>query len=210
MKPADYMRSDNWHGSFYELSLELGPPGDNDRAVSALRAMWDLPELFGPWRGREAYGTAPIVPELDNECLSHYGLLSLGNEKRVGCMSFLIRCDDADWLDLSIPTGMLERAFPVTYPLDVETNGWLREVDDLLASVAARVYGRVPFLLGCLGEECSGCRRASELSRADCERGGFLVPAALYERLSPRRSPTPDTQDLNYLPYGGPHITFGA
>lgn len=210
MKSSDYLRAENWHGSFYELSLQLGPPGDNERAITALRAMWDLPELLGPWRTREAFGTAPVVPELDNECLTHYGVLSLSNQVRVGCMSFLIRCDDADWLDLSIPTGMLERVFHVRYPLDAQTSSWLREIDDLFASVGDRVYRQVPFLLGCLGEESSGCRKASELSSSDCVRGGFLVPTVLYEKLTPLVPATSGTRSLVYLPYEGPHITFGA
>lgn len=210
MNRSDYLRAENWYGSYYELSLQLGPPGDDERAITALRAMWDLPELLGPWRRREAFGTAPIIPELDNECLTHYGLISLNRETQVGCMSFLIRCDDADWLDLSIPTGMLERVFPIRYPLNVETNTWLRGVDDLFASMGNRVYRQVPFLLGCLCEESSGFRTAAELSESDCENGGFLVPAALYDKFPSQFPSTADRRELTYLPYKGPHITLGA
>jgi hypothetical protein len=39
MDRLEYLRDENWYGSFYEIALELGPTGDDALAKQALRAL---------------------------------------------------------------------------------------------------------------------------------------------------------------------------
>jgi hypothetical protein len=202
------LTEDSWHGSYYELALQIGPAGDDRLAKQALHALWRQPELLGPWRAKEEFGSEPIAPSL-----SHYSLAGClkFDDVELGCMSYFIREEPgSDWLDLSIPTGMFERAYRVSYPLDARTNPWLAEVERVLATIGARIFEVAPFKLGLLGEEASGASSASELSAADCERGGLLVPLPLWEALTSGPAPELIAPGLVYAPYVGPHITFGG
>jgi hypothetical protein len=211
MERAEYLREENWSGSFYELSLELGPSGDDVLATRALDALWRQPELHGPWRERTAFASAPDPALLSPEQVSQFGVLTLDGNIEVGCTSYLVRVEgESDWLDLSIPTGMLELRFPVRYPLDCTTNPWLTEVDRLLGRMAAKIYEVAPFRLGLLGEEASGAGSARELTTADCERGGFLVPELLWRKLAPKREADVIFPGVVYAPFIGPHITYGG
>jgi hypothetical protein len=105
---------------------------------------------------------------------------------------------------------MLELRFPVTYPLDRSTNTWLPELDRLLARIAAKIYEVAPFQLGLLGEEASGASSAGELTAADCERGGFLVPELLCHKLAPKRTPALMAGGTVYAPFIGTNITYGG
>src|SRR5436309_2497717 len=125
MGRSEYLRDENWQGSFYELTLELGPCGGDALATRALQELWHRPELRGPWRERSLYGADPDSDPLSLEQISFYGCLTLDDGTELGCMSHLIRVEgESDWLDLSIPTGMLNLRFPVSYPLGVSTDGW--------------------------------------------------------------------------------------
>jgi hypothetical protein len=211
MERAEYIREENWLGSFYELSLELGASGDDTLATRALAALWKQPELRGPWNERAALSSVPVqpLPSLGHFCL--YGVLSLAGNIELGCMSHLVRIEgESDWLDLSIPTGMLELRFPVAYPLDRTTNAWLRELDRLLVRIAARIYAVAPYRLGLIGEETSGMSSASDLTATDCERGGYLVPGQLWNTLAPKRVPDHMVGGIVYAPFLGPDITYGG
>jgi hypothetical protein len=203
-----YLTEDSWHGSYFELALQIGPAGDDRVAEQALHALWRQPELRGPWLAKDEFGSEPIAPSLSHYSL--YGCLKFGDVE-LGCMSYFIREEPgSDWLDLSIPTGMFELAFPVSYPLDTQTNPWLAKVERVLATIGARIFEATPFELGLLGEEASGASSASELSAVECERGGLLVPAPLWEALSPGRVPELIAPGLVYAPYAGPHISYGG
>ncbi len=102
-----------------------------------------------------------------------------------------MRDSDSDWLDISIPTGMLELVYPVEYPLSDDTNPWIRDVERDLVDVADRVFGQVPFDLATVGEETSGIFYANRadanraISREVIERaGGFLLSERLRSRLA--------------------------
>lgn len=203
MNRREYFRVDNWSGSFYELALELGPSGDDALALQALRALWSRPEVRGPWRVWSDFDTDPITPSSTDE-YRLYGCLRLDDGAEVGCMSHLIRVEgESDFLDLSIPIGMLELRFPVSHPLDVATNPWMVRFDERLARIGAAIYGAAPFRLGLLGEEASGVSSAAALTAHDCERGGFLVPAPLWRRLGPKRQPMRLANGLSYVPFRG-------
>jgi hypothetical protein len=174
MDRLEYLRDENWYGSFYEISLELGPTGNDALAKQALRALWAQPEVRGPWRERSDFDS-----ELDDAAITIdevrlYGCFIMSDGSEVGCMSYLIRVEgESDWLDLSIPIGMLERRFSISYPLDMATNPWMAEFDERLARIGAAIYSETPFRLGLIGEEASGASSAAELTSQDCEQGAI-------------------------------------
>src|SRR5262245_9921591 len=59
MDRHEYLLDENWYGSFYEISLELGPVGNDVLAMQALRALWSQPEVRGPWRERSDFDSEP-------------------------------------------------------------------------------------------------------------------------------------------------------
>ncbi|HVS20163.1 MAG TPA: hypothetical protein VMT18_16285, partial [Planctomycetota bacterium] len=209
---GDYLRDENWLGSYYELSLDLGPCGDDELASIALQALWQSPRLAGPWEGREGFGgpASKMAFGGPGTNTTFHGALTMPDGSELGCRAYLIRvADESDWLNLSIPTSMLELRYPVTYPLDSTTNPWLRTADSCFVELATSIYRRAPFRLGLLGEECGGFRTAAELSIRDCEVGGLLVPLRLWNRLSPSRTAELLPEGLAHVPFLGPHITYG-
>jgi hypothetical protein len=212
MDRREYLRDENWYGSFYEISLELGPTGNDRLALEALRALWSQPEIRGPWRERSDFDTErdDAVITTEEGCL--YGCFTLDDGTEVGCMSHLIHIPgESDLLDLSIPTGMLELRFPISYPLDSATNPWMVQFEERLARIGAAIYGVAPFRLGLIGEEASAApNSAADLTADDCELGGFLVPLDLWVKLSPKRKPVLLANGVAYVPLQGPHITYGA
>jgi hypothetical protein len=211
MERAEYLCEENWWGSYYELALELGPSGDDAMATRAQEALWRLPELRGPWRELADFSSVPDTTLLAPEEVRSYGVLAFDRNTELGLMSHFVRIEgQSDWLELSIPTGMLELRFPVRYPIDLATNTWLCELDRLLVRIAARIYKVAPFRLGLLGEEASGSGSASKLTATDCEHGGFVVPEALWHKLAPKRVPDLIDGGMVYAPLTGPHITYGG
>lgn len=211
MQRAEYLKDENWHGSYYEFSLELGPCGDDALATRALKTLWRQPELRGPWLERTRFSADPDQIIVDSQLGGLYGCLALDGGEDVGCISHLVRVEtESDWLDLSIPTGMLELRFPVSYPLDTVTNPWLAAVDRVLVLIAAAVYAVAPFRLGLIGEEASGASSAGEVTAQDCERGGLLVPDELWRKFDPKRKGERLHPGLVYVPIVGPHITYGG
>lgn len=211
MKRAENVRDENWYGSFYEIALELGPTGNDALAMQALQALWSQPEVRGPWRERTDFDFQSDVSGITINDVRLYGSLRINDDNEVGCMSHLIREESgADWLDLSIPIGMLEDRFPVSYPLDVATNFWMSDFEERLVKIAAAIYRVAPFRLGLVGEEASGASSAAEITAEDCERGGVLVPLALWRKLAPKRQPVLLPEGLAYVSFLGPHITYGG
>src|SRR5262249_19121655 len=163
MDRHEYLLDENWYGSFYEISLELGPVGNDALAMQALRALWSQPEVRGPWRERSDFDSEPDDAAIEIGKVHLYGCFILDDGSEVGCMSYLIRVDGkSDWLDLSIPTGMLERRVSISYPLDTATNPWMVEFDERLARIGAAIYGMAPFRLGLIGESVQVLTRQLE------------------------------------------------
>lgn len=209
LNKQEFQADENWRGSFYELSLELGPAGDDAAAGRAIESLWSYPLLEGPWNDRSEFSSIPGSIVLSGEASAVYGCLLGPADADLGCVMWLIRvAGESDFLDLAIPTAMLERVYRVAYPLDYETNPWLRGLDDVLVGVATTVFASVPFQLGLLGEEAGGVTTARELSASDCERGGVLVPEATWLKLAPARTPISISPGLIYAPFLGPHITY--
>jgi hypothetical protein len=210
MDRGEYLSDESWSGSHYQLSLELGPPGNDVLAVQALRALWSQSGIRGPWRDRSSLGEARDDAALTPEGMHLYGCFALDDAVEVGCTSNLIRDRDSDWLNLSIPVGMLGRRLPITYPLELETNPWTIAFDERLARIGAAIYGVTPFRLGLVGEEVSGACSATELTSEYCERGGFLVPPALWATLAPKRTPILLENELVYVPPRGYWMAYDA
>lgn len=196
MAPVEpwYQKRENWHGSFLEIAIDLGPRND-ERLLSGFRAAWASPYLHGPLPS--PYGDPAAVLDrrfLEQEASHHaYGTIELPHSnRRLGCEVIAIRDDDSDWLDVAVPTGMLELAYPVEYPLFSDTNPWIADVEACLVSVADGVYRAVPFDLATIGEEVSGLfyARSADTKRAVTAEavdraGGFLISRALWEHLQP-------------------------
>ena len=210
MDRREYLQEENWHGTYYEFSLELGPTGNDALALDALRTLWSQPALRWPWRDRSGFDTERDDAIISLEEVPLYGCLNVADGNEVGCTSQLIRLDDdSDLLDFWVPIGMLELRFPMTYPLDSATNPWMTRFEERLARIAAAISGVAPFRLGVIGEEASGAL-PDELTAADCESGGFLVPPDLWANLSPKRKLVVLANGVAYVPFIGPHITYGT
>ncbi|AGP35346.1 hypothetical protein SCE1572_12935 [Sorangium cellulosum So0157-2] len=208
MDRSTYLREDLWLGAYFELALEIGPAGDDRRAKRALEALWQHPALRGPWEREDAFGSDPIVPVLHPSSL--LGCLRFDGVE-LGCMSWLIREESgSDWIDLSIPTGMLEAAFGASYPLDPQKDAWLVRLERLLATIGARIFEVEPFQLGLLGEEASGVSSAPDLTVEECELGGLLVPLQLWESRGSRRASELIAPGLVFVSLFGPHIASGG
>src|SRR5664279_3359641 len=135
MDQRPFLRRDNWAGTYYELALEYYPAGHDERVMKALTAAWDEPALSGPWPNPESFGLAPVMPKSlpEGDEIRLFGELRLSMDCSLGCLTFTVREErDSDWLDISIPTGMLNLAFPAVYPLVYDTNPWLPQLDRLL------------------------------------------------------------------------------
>lgn len=177
---------ENWSGSPYELQLELGPGGDDQRLRAAMDALWSHPTLSGPWSAWSTFGAAPESPAAGDLVRPLYGCARLDPEK-LGCVSSVVREETgSDWLCLNVPTGMLERVFEVRYPVEPETNRWTRRLDRFLADLGARVYAAVPFRLGLVGEEVSGVLYGETIVPEDCQHRVLLLPDALWQKLALR------------------------
>lgn len=207
-----YRKPENWYGSYYELAVELQPTGDDERLLRAMQRLWDYPALTGPWTSREAFGHPPAVPAtvLQSDPVPLYGVLELDDGREIGCVSHVIREEGgSDWLDLSLPTGMLESVFQVEYPLAEDTNPWLAELDEAFVLIAEWLYAEAPFQVAIIGEEVSGFTSATEMNTDEVASGGFILPRPLWDRLQPGAGYRVRSHDLRFVPPTGPGITWG-
>ncbi len=185
MDRAIFECDDNWLGSYYELCMQLGPTGDDSLLCAAIGHVWSQPELRGSWNTRCDYGgpSAPIECR-DGHVDPRYGIIALTPDVSVGCVTHTVRePEGSDWLDLCIPTGMLELLFDIQYPLDYQTNPWMWQIDKLLAQLGASVFRSIPYKLAIIGEEASGITDAESITADDCRYGPFLFPEPLWQRL---------------------------
>jgi hypothetical protein len=168
MTAADFLDSENWHGSYYELAVALGSPTDPDAGVRIQRArtaIWQDPRLDGCYLDRWARPEeqARLSPDLSNVELTSpiYGRALLPNGATVVCAMHVVReeGDDAlDWIAICLPTGALERAIPeLDHPLHQDgSRSWREPIDDWLHRVADRIGQAASLAFGLVGEEVSG------------------------------------------------------
>ena len=197
----------SWDGSLYELSMQFAPDVAHETRASALAAIWSQSQLTGPWCRQSDVGDPGSISLLTEWGAAQFGLLTLPSGVELGCLLYVIfEAGEHLDLDLSIPCGLLQMQFDVSYPLDLATNPWLVELDRTLAELGSQVFRRVPFSLGVLGHEAGADGPAEKLTLAEIERGGLLVPRPLWEELGPARTAEWLQGDLAYVPFVGPQI----
>lgn len=197
--PAAFTIADNWHGGFYELAIELGPPSD-ERLDRALTTIWEWAGVEGCYGSRTSEpADQPVIPctarTLDQfGCLR--GVTRLPSGVPVVCGALAVRGGEwTDWLSFFIPLGALERAesrvgsFPIGHEHEASL-AWRQPIDDWLAGIGAGVYDAVQFLLALIGYEVSGAVSAEEL-------GADPPESRLISYLLPRNG------ELLYLPATG-------
>ncbi|WP_404309299.1 hypothetical protein [Neorhodopirellula lusitana] len=186
MDHSTFTKTENWHGSYYELCFELGPSGDDETLLTAIRRLWTYPNLSGPWRNRKDYDSDLAALAISGDSYHfYYGTLSVPSADRVGCLTCVVRePDGSDWLDLCIPTGMLERVYDIQYPLYSEPNPWIPPLNSLFIDIAIHFYAEIDFQLAVIGEEASGLTDAGSVTIAELERGLFLLPEPLASSLN--------------------------
>lgn len=210
---ADWYRNlENWKGSSLELAIDLGGR-DDGRLRAAFAAAWASPSVVGP---RASPYPDPHRGASDDQLDPQgstftYGTIQLPNTGgRLGCVVLSVRDETSDWLDVAVPTGMLEVGFDVRYPLLDETNSWIAGVERHLVSIADAIYSVVPFDLATVGEEVSGLFHAPgsdvdlAIRRDDVDRrGGFVISPGLWERLRPTVAAELRTTGLRWVPPRG-------
>jgi hypothetical protein len=187
---AAFTLADNWNGGFYELALELGATSDArlERALTALGEVVAVPGWYG---GRDCEPHEQATVDCTFESLKRYqhlhGVVALPDGTPIVCGVFAVREDGgSDWLDFYLPLGALGRADPRVgaFPYPFEGEGalahlaWRRPIDDWLADIGRRVYARVGYSLGLIGDEVSGQVYAADLGEGPPDqRGiGYLIP----------------------------------
>lgn len=164
--PTDPTHDDNWHGSYYELAIKLGP-ADDSRLEAALTALWDGAGLGDPFR-RD--GSSDVTVSATSLLGGH--LNSVADIPGLGstlASVIVVReeFDDAgravlgsDWLDLCLPLGALgnldQRVGAYPFDHDSDSKVWRQPIEDWFAAIAAAVFAVVPFEYGITGEEVSG------------------------------------------------------
>jgi hypothetical protein len=161
-----FIQKENWHGSFYELAIELQTSQDDFRLEQALKALWRYPNLNGCWLKRENFGQGPDTFSVsnniegleENHFMRMYGTFYIPElGKQVGCLSIVVReTNGSDWLDFCIPTEMLEKAFSVEYPLLTDDYPWETVLDKYFLQMAELIYKQTPYDLALVGDEVSG------------------------------------------------------
>lgn len=195
-------------GPWFDLSVELGPTGNTALQSAALSRLWTCCRVSGPWVGPTKLPQTP------------FGILKMVDDgaPRLPFAACSIREQDAsDWLTLGIPVRALQAHWPVDGSWCLATQPWLATLCSALSEVADHLYAQIPFAVGVMGEEASGCWRCPTSARAGEahqgypplavlsaevieERGGFVVPPDLWANLKPSSTSVVLPSGLLYSP----------
>ncbi len=174
--------------SFYELSMAynrttLSPQG----RAQMQRVLWHHPSLLGvvdepkelmvSWQNVDSY-------DFDfNELPNHiYRLIRLEDGKILGCESYFSDTEESTWLSLAISVGMLDRFFPVEYPLYPKTrNPWFVSIDRIFADIGMEVYRKMTFTVAMIGEE-NPFPPLDKMHQQLRKNPDLLVPEPLFEQ----------------------------
>lgn len=184
----------------------LLPRGDDARLLAAINALWSTPALRGPWQDKEDFGQIPTLPiTLEADGFDHlYGVIQLADGRELSCLSVTVREENGpDWLDICLPTGMLELVYGVRYPLTRRSNPWLDLIDEQFVAIAEHLYATIPFALASIGEEVSGASRAATLASDKLASGGVVRPPALEKRVARENKMPPRPSGLSWYPWQG-------
>lgn len=179
------MCEDNWHGSYYELAIQIGSRDDDaadERLRAALRAAWSDPTLDGWYLDRWMDPEAQQRVSPENLSLEHGNVYGWANPPlgRLVCSTHIVREEGeeaCDWLDLCLPTGALGRIEPrMGHPIGGEdSRSWREPLDEWFVSIARRVARKAPFRVAIIGEEVSGLGHIADQSPS--QRGVSVVMA---------------------------------
>lgn len=197
MKYSEYLDPNTWIGGYYELSIEYHPSGKDNRIQDALRALYESKYFHGMWKEKEEYleqaVSLPISMDPGNEDQyygdSFYGILSISEDVTLPCFLSINRMEEeSDWLDICIPQASFEKKYPYQYPLSLELNPWLQEVNEFFTKLAEVIHSQSPFDLAVIGEEVSGETNQEEIRAKDLDNEyiTFLVPIFLQNKLGVR------------------------
>jgi hypothetical protein len=164
--PMDFLDDENWGAPHITLAIQIGPstaPDADERALRALRAIWEHPSLEGCYRDRwsgvdDQEPVAPVPSDI-NEPEHLHGFAILPDGQRVVCFTVISRGsyhDGCDWVALCLPTGALERAGIYAAYLPSLTREELRrsqKVMDLWFVPIAAAVQQAGLRLAVLGEE---------------------------------------------------------
>jgi hypothetical protein len=209
--PAD-LKAHFGSGASFDLSLELGPAGDQHRGNTAIERLWTCANIVGPWFGSivrngpecqfgilEMPDGAPPLPFIVHWIQERRA----SDDDLAAPIQFGIQTQEpSDWLPLGIPVRALRSRWPVDGSWRVMKQPWLSTLCSALVGIADHIYAGVPFYVGVMGEEASGCwRRPTPTRQQEAhqgypplallsvevieERGGFLVSPDLWAQLAP-------------------------
>src|SRR3712207_3095418 len=90
-----FTEPDAWHGGFFELALDLGPPSDA-RLGTAQTTLWSHPALDGCYAECEREPldqprVGPVLPADQNGNGQLFGVATLPNGRQTACASVTIR-----------------------------------------------------------------------------------------------------------------------
>lgn len=181
------LNDDNWSGGYYELSLEFYPSGSDKRVLTAMKALCEISDFYGPWKEKNHFeNDVLLLDKIEEESVTQlYGILKISEHHAVSCLVSITRItNESDWLSISIPMSTIEKFYPVKYDFTEEQNPWKKELDDLMISFAEIIYIHSPFELGMIGWEVSGYVNHSQFSRDFLGKGiPFIIPASLISKL---------------------------
>jgi hypothetical protein len=210
MKIQNYNKNINWHGSFYELSIQLSSNPDKLKILSTLKLLFNGIDIKGPYRNTNQFvETIEISENIISEVFTLYGLVKIEN-KQLGISISTIREENNDWISISFATGMLTTAFKIKYPLYSETNSWIKIIDTFFLALCDKLYKNIKFEIAIIGEEVSGYIAESELTNKEMENGGILIQENTYRRLHGKVEYSKLPSGLFYIkPNGMLNITYG-
>jgi hypothetical protein len=179
---------EQWHGSYYELSMAY-PLLSQPERLRLLQYAWSDTNLLGVAETPDQFGQPWHDPAtIDTTDARHaYGYIRLTDGQIVGCGSYFTSWGDITWFSLYIPLCQLDQLFPVHYPLTPEDNQWMSIVDASLATPGAHIYRAMAFKVAALGEDISGFPIQDILAHM-ADSPNLLVPEALFEQnnIAPR------------------------
>ncbi|MDT6983287.1 hypothetical protein ACFSUJ_00955 [Streptomyces lusitanus] len=188
--PAVFRDPTNWGDGYYELGIEVGST-DDAQIQAVLSALWSAADVQGCFgrRDREPEEQDPVPCTVGSltEFGHLHGQVRLPTGRLTVCGCLAIRGDDgsSDWLDFYVPLGALSKAGLAYW--DGRPSFRSDVMDDWLAGIGAETFKRVPFSLGVVGFEVSGCADASTLA-----------------------GKMPQTRDIGYLLPQGDDVRYGA
>ena len=189
MNHSFYNNPDTWSGGYYEISLEYNSSDHDNHINKALKGLCKEGVFKGLWADKFDFQTAFVqLPLLfKNDSVTQlYGVVSLSRNEQLHlpCSITIIRVDgDNDSIVISIPQGAFEQLFSYQYPLTVEFNPWLKDINELFVQIAISIYEHSPFDLALIGEEISGYTNIEQATIETLQRVISIVPLLLQKKL---------------------------